>query len=149
MYWVMWIYLIFGFGALWMTQVNWVSSPGKRTAFLILFTKRGGTKRKNVIHVKIWETSNDDMIWVIRNLPLIVLGVLEVFVTYPEQWSCQEYWHCHLSLWQSTCTGPNHLLSCCPGSVCRNHQGPEWWCDEDLPPLHDHLQPIISEWCIN
>lgn len=36
-------YLILGLGALCMTQVNWASSPATNTAFLILFTKRGGT----------------------------------------------------------------------------------------------------------
>lgn len=38
-------YLILGLGALCMTQVNWASSPAANVAFLILFTKRGGTAR--------------------------------------------------------------------------------------------------------
>lgn len=38
-------HLILGVGALCMTQVNWASSPATYTAFLILFTNRGGTKR--------------------------------------------------------------------------------------------------------
>ena len=73
-----------------------------------------------------------------------VLGPVKPYVTYPELLSFQECWHCQLSSWQSTCTGQNHQLSCCPGSVCRNHQGPRWWCDEDLPPLHVHLYPTCK-----
>lgn len=38
-------YLTLGLGALCITQVNWASSPATKMAFLILFTKRGGTKR--------------------------------------------------------------------------------------------------------
>lgn len=43
--WVKCEYLILGLGALCMTQVNWVSSPATKIAFLILLTKRGGTTR--------------------------------------------------------------------------------------------------------
>lgn len=160
-------YLILGLGALCMTQVNWASSPATNTAFLILFTKRGGTTgnmlkynsclntlevshenttyvglfSKNMAKVQLTHYWHFHCSIIIKTKAFRYFKKLSHYVTYPERWSCRECWHCRLSLWQSTCTVQNHLLSCYQESVCRNHRGPRWWCDEDRPPQHVHLHP--------